>query len=166
MQTSVVCAPNATNGCVPRRSGWDQVESMFHFHLDSWNTHVGTHGSSIDYSHFKLALEQLFAQDPRYIRALCRLLLTDFICFDYALPPECSDMGHYTIVEENSNTVESPSLRSENVAYWGQESVNVNYIENILVISITLVGFLMIYSILQLVRRYGYCQCELNLANK
>jgi hypothetical protein len=51
------------------------------------------HVSSQDPLHLRASLETLLRTDSSYMRALCRLLLVDYICFPkYKVPADCADM--------------------------------------------------------------------------
>jgi hypothetical protein len=41
---------------------------------------------------FKAQLKQLFNEEPRYMRAMCHLLIRDYICLGFELPVSCADM--------------------------------------------------------------------------
>lgn len=44
-----------------------------------------------DKTHARKALKQLATSEPNYMRALCHMLLIDYICLPmYPLPPPCS----------------------------------------------------------------------------
>ena len=76
---------------------WNDISESYGFHgpdnLWPWNKSLGSHDSSRD----QYGINQLFStlfKDKRYIRLFCRLLYVDFVCFNYSLPVECSDMKH------------------------------------------------------------------------
>lgn len=50
------------------------------------------HVTQDDPFQIKSHLVHLLHQNISYHRALCRLLMSDFICFGYSLPMECHDM--------------------------------------------------------------------------
>lgn len=54
----------------------------------------GAHMSSQDPLGFKAAMNSLLDRDKRYLRALCRVLLADYVCLRhlYAMPAVCADM--------------------------------------------------------------------------
>lgn len=57
------------------------------------DTHANHRESAGDTLGLKNHLRDLFAKEPQYLRAVCRLILVDYICFTgYTLPPECTDM--------------------------------------------------------------------------
>jgi hypothetical protein len=37
--------------------------------------------------------QQMQKNALNYYRAVCRMFLIDFVCFNYSLPPECSDLS-------------------------------------------------------------------------
>ena len=41
---------------------------------------------------FKKMLKQLFNEEPKYMRAMCHLLIRDYICLGFDLPGVCADM--------------------------------------------------------------------------
>ena len=69
------------------------------------------HITSKDPLQFRHALLTLFKSDVRYLRAVCRVILLDYICLSYAPPVECADMLYTT----NYSTGSSPEKdRQEN----------------------------------------------------
>jgi hypothetical protein len=61
----------------------------------------GAHLSSQDPDGVGASLKALLAKEPRYQRALCWLLLPDYACLGYALPPQCEGIG---VTEEQLST--------------------------------------------------------------
>lgn len=53
-----------------------------------------THDTSHDPMNMKASLLALLRSEKKYLRAICRILLVDFVCLSsvYDLPPECADM--------------------------------------------------------------------------
>ena len=67
-----------------------------HFGLSSFfnvQTARGAHLSSQDPDGVGAALNALLVKDPRYQRSLCWLLLPDYACLGYTLPPQCDGIG-------------------------------------------------------------------------
>lgn len=52
-------------------------------------THAVTSGDLLG---IKRALLDLFHKEPRYLRAVCRFLIPDYLCLRYPLPEPCRDM--------------------------------------------------------------------------
>lgn len=54
---------------------------------------LGVHQSSLDTNGVREAFRALLAapDGAAYMRALCHLLLVDFVCFDYKLPSACQN---------------------------------------------------------------------------
>jgi hypothetical protein len=50
------------------------------------------HPTSQDPMSLKQSLLQVLSKQPRYLRAVCRLLMVDYICLQYSLPEVCSNM--------------------------------------------------------------------------
>jgi hypothetical protein len=70
---------------------WLRMNRMYGFNIQL-NRTLGVHQTSKDPNGVKAAFDKLFANEPKFIRAFCQLLMVDYVCFDYELPPECSDM--------------------------------------------------------------------------
>jgi hypothetical protein len=82
---------------------WGIINSIYKTEIQI-NTSLGWHESSDDPNGVKAAFKELFKRDVRYKRALCQLLYVDYVCFNYDLPPECSDVA-VTSKADTENTV-------------------------------------------------------------
>jgi hypothetical protein len=71
---------------------WIRMQSELNVNMEYVNemSHL-TQGSG-DIFGFKKMLQQLFAEDPKYMRAMCHLLIRDYICLGFELPAPCVDM--------------------------------------------------------------------------
>ena len=68
---------------------WARVNEIYGVDIQV-NRSLGWHESSDDPNGVKSAFKELFQRDVRYKKALCQLLLVDYVCFKYDLPPECN----------------------------------------------------------------------------
>lgn len=69
---------------------WTRMQSKLN--VDIKYTSDMSHVTQGDVFGFKKLLQQLFRDDPRYLRALCHLLIRDYICLGFELPVPCADM--------------------------------------------------------------------------
>ena len=71
--------------------GWKQVESLYRVKLPH-DRNLGYHVSSRDPNSVRALLKEMFETNPEYLRALCRIYLADFVCFNYQLPEVCKSL--------------------------------------------------------------------------
>lgn len=71
---------------------WQRLQKYLGSNI-SFKNH-NNHLASDDPMDMKASLLTLLKSDKRYTRALCRLLMVDYVCMRdlFALPPECADM--------------------------------------------------------------------------
>ena len=62
------------------------------------NAHM-THNDMLG---FRKLLKRLFAEDVRYLRAMCHLLIRDYICFGFKLPADCADINETYMGDMNA----------------------------------------------------------------
>jgi hypothetical protein len=72
-------------------NGWRAVESLYGLKLP-YDKSYGYHRSSRDPNRVRSVLKEMLAEDPAYLRILCRVYFTDFVCFKYPFPEECIDL--------------------------------------------------------------------------
>jgi len=72
---------------------WRRVNTLYDTAMTTYDKAVGAHMSSNDPNLIKKHTLQLLEEYPAYKRALCHLLLVDFVCFEYALPEECANIS-------------------------------------------------------------------------
>lgn len=70
---------------------WQIVNNLYGTDIKI-NHSLGWHESSDDPNGVKAAFKDLFKRDIRYKRALCQLLLMDYVCFNYKLPLGCGNV--------------------------------------------------------------------------
>ena len=67
---------------------WSQVNALYGTDMSGYDKTIGEHISSRDPNGIKRNTLQLLREFPAYYRALCHLLLVDYVCFSYPLPLE------------------------------------------------------------------------------
>ena len=69
---------------------WERMQQTLNIKVN----YIGemSHMSQYDTLSFKKLLKKLFAEDVRYLRAMCHLLIRDYICFGFELPVDCADL--------------------------------------------------------------------------
>jgi hypothetical protein len=75
-------------------SGWREVQSLYGVDLPYIKT-LGSHPTSSDPNSIRKSLEYLIHKRTdlsEYVRAMCHILLLDFLCFNYTLPYVCKDI--------------------------------------------------------------------------
>ena len=71
---------------------WQILHSKYNL-FRAFDKNLGVHPSSDDPNGAKTAIRLLLAQEPQYLRALCQLLMVDYVCFStYTLPPGCDHL--------------------------------------------------------------------------
>ena len=56
---------------------------------------VHSHLTQDDIFGLKHSLKTLFVENPSYLRAICHLLIRDYICLGYEFPGPCADMNKW-----------------------------------------------------------------------
>lgn len=69
---------------------WDHLNAFLGMNISRLQD--SNHITSSDPLNLRQSLMQLFDSDPRYLRAVCRIVIIDFICLGYTLPDACADM--------------------------------------------------------------------------
>ena len=78
---------------------WDRMQQSLHINV-KYSGEM-SHMSQNDTLGFKKLLKRLFAEDVRYLRAMCHLLIRDYVCLGLELPASCSDIYHTYGVDRN-----------------------------------------------------------------
>jgi hypothetical protein len=62
------------------------------FKITAPYVHPNSHESSDDPQHIRQMMAKLFEHHPSYERAICRVLLIDYVCLNFELPIACNGM--------------------------------------------------------------------------
>jgi hypothetical protein len=80
---------------------WRKIQEEFGINVPI-KKEYGLRESSKDVAHVGISWGRLMSARPQYLRALCWLLLPDFLCFNYQLPSQCEDIVfhmHYAYLQ-------------------------------------------------------------------
>lgn len=71
---------------------WQILHSRYTL-FETFDKKLGVHPSSEDPNTAKAAIRSLLASEPQYLRALCQLMMVDYVCFPtYRLPRGCEHL--------------------------------------------------------------------------
>lgn len=88
---------------------WIRMQSKLNVNVEY--TGKMTHLTQADIFGFKKSLKELFGGDPAYTRAMCHLLIRDYICLGFELPVPCVDM--YDMYEVDFNALLASNTYNE-----------------------------------------------------
>jgi len=74
-------------------SGWDHIRSVYGI-TEAYNSSHGIKRTTEkDPSNVRSSFKELAAKKPKFLRAICHMIMLDYVCFPkYKLPEECKDM--------------------------------------------------------------------------
>lgn len=72
------------------KTNWTDLNSYLDLQVKYLGAHH--HATSDDPMDLRKSLVEVFQKMPYYLRAVCRLLMVDYVCLKFELPPECANM--------------------------------------------------------------------------